>query len=127
MTTYTKLLYHLVFSTKEQTPVLLPDLREPLFAYVGGILRNHRGALVAAGGVPDHIHLLVNIRPEPSVSRHLKEIKGSSSRWLKQRRPSDWFGWQAGYGAFSVSPSQVPAVKRHLANQEKHRSSDIVH
>ena len=119
-TTYTKLLYHLVFSTKRRAPLIKAELRDPLYAYIGGIVRDHRGALMAAGGMPDHVHLLVNLRAVPSVARHLQEIKGSSSRWVNENHPELGFAWQTGYGAFSVSESNVPEVIRYINDQEAH-------
>ena len=120
MATYTKLLYHLVFSTKDRRPLITPELRDPLFQYIGGIVREHRGVLMTAGGMPDHVHLLVNLRAQPSIADHLQAIKGNSSRWLNKRNPDRRFAWQAGYGAFSLSESKVPSVRRYIANQERH-------
>jgi REP element-mobilizing transposase RayT len=71
---------HLIFSTKNRAPLLLGDLPVRLFAYIGGILRNENGALLSAGGMPDHVHLLVSLSRESSVSVILREIKSSSSR-----------------------------------------------
>jgi len=119
-TTYTKLIYHLVFSTKQRAPLITPELRDPLYSYIGGIVRDHRGVLMASGGMPDHIHLLVNLRADPSVAKHLQEIKGGSSRWVNDNNPSDRFAWQTGYGAFSVSESQVESVMRYILTQEEH-------
>ena len=119
-TTYTKLIYHLVFSTKRRAPLITPDLRDPLYSYIGGIVRDHRGVLMACGGMEDHIHLLVNLRTDPSVARHLQEIKAGSSRWVNENNPSDHFTWQSGYGAFSVSESQVESVRRYVLGQEEH-------
>ena len=118
--TYTKFLYHLVFSTKGRAPLITAELRKPLYAYIGGIVRDHRGVLMAAGGMPDHVHLLVNLRAIPSVAQHLQAIKGSSSRWVNVRNPALGFAWQTGYGGFSVSESNVPEVMRYIANQEAH-------
>ena len=119
-TTYTRFLYHLVFSTKHRAPLITPELRDPLYAYIGGIVRDHRGVLMAAGGMPDHVHLLVNLRAVPSVAEHLQVIKGGSSRWINDNHPQLGFAWQTGYGGFTVSESSVPEVMRYIANQEAH-------
>lgn len=119
-TTYTNLIYHLVFSTKRRMPLIAAELRDPLYSYIGGVVRDLRGALMAAGGMPDHVHLLVNLRAVPSVARHLQEIKGSSSRWVNEMYPELGFAWQTGYGGFSVSESNVPEVMQYIANQEAH-------
>ncbi|MEM7352465.1 MAG: IS200/IS605 family transposase [Acidobacteriota bacterium] len=118
--TYTNLLYHLIFSTKERHPLISPEIQEPLYLYIGGIVRQQKGVLLAVGGMPDHIHLLVNLRAEPSLALHLKAIKGSSSRRINRANPELRFAWQAGYGAFSVSQSQVRRVRRYIQEQPKH-------
>ncbi len=118
--TYTQLLFHLVFSTKHRQPIITPQLQKPLYAYIGGIISEFRGALLAAGGMPDHVHLLVNLRAVPSIAKHVNAIKGSSSRWLNKENRAERFYWQAGYGAFSVSTSQLPSVRRYIENQQEH-------
>ena len=75
---------------------------------------------MVAGGMPDHIHLLVNLRANPSLSKHVQEIKGGSSRWVNESNPSERFAWQVGYGAFTVSESQVESVMRYILTQEEH-------
>ena len=72
--TLTNLLYHLVFSTKHREPLITPDLRDRLYAYIGGIIRGEGGILLDAGGMPDHIHLVTKFKPDPSVSEMLKKI-----------------------------------------------------
>ena len=113
--------YHLIFSTKNRAPLLGGDLPDRLFAYVGGILRDENGALVAAGGMPDHVHLLVSLGRESSVSDVLRQIKGSSSRWIRETIPGlHGFAWQAGYAAFSVSYSHIERVRQYIATQAEH-------
>lgn len=115
---YSALYTHLVFSTKLREPVLRPEVRPRLFEYIGGICRNTRCSLVAAGGVEDHVHLLVRRHPSRSESDVLRDIKANSSRWLKSHVPA--FTWQDGGGAFSVGPQDQEAVRRYLADQEAH-------
>ena len=116
--------YHLIFSTKERAPLLVGDLPDRLFAYIGGIARNEHGALVAAGGMPDHVHLLVSLSRESSVSDVVRQIKGSSSRWIHETIPAlRGFAWQAGYAAFAVSYSHIETVKRYIATQVDHHRS----
>ena len=113
--------YHLIFSTKGRAPYLVGDLPDRLYAYVGGIIRHENGTLVAAGGMPDHVHLLVSLSRESSVSDILRQIKGSSSRWIHETIPElRGFAWQAGYAAFAVSYSHIEAVKRNIGNQADH-------
>ena len=119
--TFTNLRYHLVFATKNRAPLIEPNLRGSLYGYINGIIENHGGRLIEAGGLPDHVHLLAGFRPRNSVSEMLKEIKGSSSWWINDRSgQSERFDWQEGYGAFTVSESQVPLVRDYIRNQEQH-------
>ncbi len=113
--------YHLIFSTKGRTPFLVGDLASRLYAYVGGIIRNEKGTLVAAGGMPDHVHFLVSLSRESSVSNVLRQIKSSSSKWIHETTPElRGFAWQAGYAAFAVSYSHVETVKQYIATQADH-------
>jgi putative transposase len=116
--TYTKLQYHLVFSTKNRGALIEPALREELYAYLGGILRGQGGILLVAGGMPDHVHLLAGIRPDTAIAKMLQLLKANSSKWMSER--TGWFAWQAGYGAFSVSESKVPDVRAYILGQEEH-------
>ena len=122
--TLTNLLYHIVFSTKHREPLIQPAMRDRLYSYMGGIIRSEGGVLIEADGMPDHIHLLARLKPEPSVSNILKVVKSKSSKWVNDERllPGR-FQWQTGYGAFTVSVSQLPTVKKYILNQESHHSS----
>ena len=117
--TYTKLIYHIVFSTKERIPLIAPEIRDRLYEYLGGVIRGEKGSLMEIGGMPDHIHILARFGAAIAVSEMLKRIKGSSSHWLSQETGT-WFAWQNGYGAFSVSESQVAAVRKYIQQQEEH-------
>ena len=113
--------YHLIFSTKERAPLLVGELPSRLYAYIGGVLRNERGTLVAAGGMPDHAALLVSLSRESSLSDVVRQIKSSSSRWIHETIPDlRRFAWQAGYAAFAVSYSHIETVKRYIATQADH-------
>jgi REP element-mobilizing transposase RayT len=113
--------HHLIFSTKGRTPVLVGDLPSRLYAYVGGIIRTENGTLVAAGGMPDRVHFLISLSRESSVSDVLRQIKGSSSRWIHETMPDlRGFAWQGGYAAFAVSFSHVETVKQYIATQADH-------
>ena len=119
--TYTELLYHVVFSTKGRNRWLTHEIADRLYGYIGGIARDQRCALCAAGGVEDHVHLYLRMRPDHSVSDLMRSIKARSSRWLHETFPElHEFAWQEGYGAFSVSKSQEDAVKRYIAGQAAH-------
>ena len=120
--TYTQLRYHLVVSTKHRMPLITAAVRDDLYDYMGGLLRANGGLLLVAGGMPDHVHLLAGWGTTVSVAEMMKDVKGISSRWMNERsdRPPGRFAWQEGYGAFSVSASQVAAVRKYILNQEEH-------
>lgn len=121
--TFTNLIYHIIFSTKNRDPLIEEPIRERLYEYIGGIIRSERGTLLEVGGMPDHIHLLTRFRPTPSLPDMVKSIKSSSSKWLNQDvRLTPRFAWQTGYGAFTVSESQIPGVQRYIRNQAKHHA-----
>ncbi len=112
---------HIVFSTKGREPWLTDELLPRLFAYIGGIVRAHGSVLVAAGGVPDHVHLLVSLSKESSIADLLREIKANSSRWIHETFPDlGGFHWQTGYGAFAVSYSDLDRVEQYVREQPEH-------
>lgn len=113
--------YHIVFSTKNRRPLIDDDLKQRLYDYVGGILRRHEGILLAAGGTADHVHLLAGIHRTVAVADAVRTIKGNASKWVHETFPDRRaFGWQDGYGAFTVSWSNIDAIKAYLARQEEH-------
>lgn len=121
MSTFTSLTYHVVFGTKYRRPRITENVRDELYAYIGGIIRDERGYLLQIGGMPDHIHILAGFSPAVAVSDMLRQIKAGSSKWLNERQDMiDRFEWQTGYGAFTVSQSQVEAVRRYIQRQEEH-------
>ncbi len=114
-------LVHLVFSTKDRAPVLDDDIRPELFAYLVGVLRNHDCVSVQVGGIADHVHILFKISRKLAISSVVEKLKVSTAKWLKTRSPIlREFAWQAGYGAFSVSPAAAPEVVRYIQNQQEH-------
>ena len=119
--TYTELLYHLIFSTKQREPLISPRLQPDLYAYIGGIVRGQGGVLLDVGGMPDHVHLVLRIKPDSSVSEIVRLVKANSSKWVnEQPGQSGRFAWQSGYGAFSVSLSRLSAVRDYVRTQEDH-------
>ena len=121
--TFTNLLFHIVFSTKHRAPFIREPLRERLYGYMGGILREEGGILLEIGGIPDHVHLLARLKADCSVAEAVRTIKSGSSKWVHQTFPERAdFAWQTGYAAFSVSESQVGAVRRYIKNQEEHHA-----
>ncbi len=124
---YTCLHYHLVFSTKNRLPSIVPEIRERLWDYLGGIVRNGGGIPIQIGGTEDHVHLLVTLRQLPALSDFMRELKAGSSGWVHDTFSEAvdlW--WQTGYGAFTVSHSGIGAVKDYIANQEqRHKKQSI--
>jgi REP element-mobilizing transposase RayT len=116
-----KITVHIVFSTKSRKPVLTTAIRNDLFAYIVGILNSLDCVTLAINGTEDHIHVLIVMAKTISLSDMMKEIKGGSSRWLNTKTSTaNHFSWQAGYGAFSVSESQIAKVVDYIAGQEEH-------
>ena len=96
------------------------DWRGRLHAYLGGIVHDLGGVPEKINGVEDHVHLLVGLGATHRLADVLKEIKASSSKWVHQELKQSVFAWQEGYGAFTVSASQLEVVKNYIANQEEH-------
>jgi REP element-mobilizing transposase RayT len=92
---------HLIFSTKLRKPLIAPDIRPDLFAYLGGIVRELRGTAIIINGTCDHVHMLVRLRPSHSIAEIARIVKTNSSGWIRKKGHED-FAWQAGYGVFSV-------------------------
>lgn len=119
--TYSNLSFHTVFSTKERKRLLTKDVRDRLYPYISGIANKNNFKTLIVGGTDDHIHILLSLKPETSVSKAVQLIKGGSSKWLHDNFPNlNIFSWQEGYGAFTVSISQIDVVKNYIANQEQH-------
>ena len=120
-TSYTNLLYHVVFSTRERRPLITPERRPRLYEYLGGAIQGEGGISLAIGGIEDNLHLLAKLRPDKPLSDLLRVLKANSSGWMHDVFPDARdFYWQNGYGAFSVSTSHIPAVSKYIANQEQH-------
>ncbi len=121
--THHQLLYHLVFSTKQRKPYLTLDLRFEMFNYLEGAIRDLKGVVFEIGGWVDHVHILAKLTASHRLSDFMREIKCNSSKHFNdQHRSINKIGWQDGYGAFTVSKSQVPAVVRYIQNQESHHA-----
>lgn len=118
---YTNLIYHIVFSTKNRQPLITRNVQSRLYDYIGGIIRQQGGIALAINGIDDHVHVLAKLRPDKAVSDVLRDLKANSSGWLHDVFPElKDFSWQNGYGAFTVSASQVEKVKEYISNQERH-------
>jgi REP-associated tyrosine transposase len=118
--TYTKLLVHIIFSTRERRREIVPDLSTKLHGYLWGIAKNLKCTPLAVNGTDDHIHMLVGIRPDSSLSDLVRSLKSSSSKWVHDEQGRPRFAWQLGFAALSVSKSNAAAVSRYIAEQEQH-------
>ena len=118
---YSRLLYHCVFGTKERRPVIHAAVADELYPFMASILTPDQGRVLKVGGTKDHVHLLVQLPTDVSVADAIRAVKANSSRWLNRRGLVDGpFRWQAGFAAFSVSYSAREAVERYITGQAGH-------
>jgi len=118
---HTNLLYHLVFATKHREPLIHPEWEQRLHSFLGGAIKVRDGIPIEINGIEDHVHALVRLPPSRAISDQLREIKADSSIFVKKEFERG-FGWQRRYGAFSVSESNVEAVRQYIRKQkENHR------
>ena len=117
---------HLVFSTKHRVPFLKEEaLRDRTHRYLAGICDNLHSPALIVGGVEDHVHLLCRLGKTSSIAELVRELKRDSSKWVKTQQPNlADFHWQEGYGAFSIRPSHVEALKDYIANQQEHHRKE---
>jgi REP element-mobilizing transposase RayT len=118
--TYSSLLFHCVFSTKERRLLIGPNLKERLWAYIGGIAREHGMVALSVGGTGDHVHILLSLPGTLALATAMREIKSGSSHWMRERMGIQDFAWQEGYGAFSIGSAQIAATAAYIAVQEEH-------
>jgi putative transposase len=119
--TYTCLHYHIIFSTKNRQRWISPDIEERLWSYLGGIAEKNGMTPLKNGGIEDHVHIVVGLPPTMAPSKAVQLLKGGSSLWIHETFPelAD-FAWQDGYGAFTVSKSQLPDLIEYVKNQREH-------
>lgn len=116
-----RILVHLVFSTKNREPVLSREVQGELHAYLVGILNNIDCPSLQVGGVEDHVHLFFGLSRTRTISEVVEAVKTASSKWIKTKGLAfAGFHWQAGYGAFSVSQSDAEAVIQYVRDQARH-------
>jgi len=118
--TYTYLLTHALFSTKDCQPLVRPEIKSDLYAYMGGIISNLRGKPVLINGPRDHVHLLFVLPATLSFADFMEKLKANSSKWANEHPPGRGFSWQTGYTAFSVSQSKLSEIKAYISRQEEH-------
>lgn len=121
MSTYTQILYQIVFSTKNREPTLVSTHRNDLFKYISGILENKKCHLYQINGVEDHLHILTHLHPSVALSSLVKDIKLASTKFIKEKGLFPAFnGWQDGYGAFTYSIDRKDILINYIKNQEDH-------
>jgi putative transposase len=114
---FTNLLYHIVFSTKNREPLISVEVESRLHAYLGGLVRGLEGIALEANGMPDHVHLLAKLSQNRAIKDVLRDLKADSSGWVHKTLPDQKsFGWQFGYSAFTVSESQIERVRQYIRN-----------
>lgn len=122
--TFTNLLVHVIFSTKDRIESIQPDWRGDLHAYLGGVVRELGGKASAINGTADHVHLLVSMPANIAVAEMVRILKANSSRWVNRKGWSMGnFAWQTGYAAYTVSHSSAAAVAKYIQSQEEHHRS----
>lgn len=118
---YVNLIYHTVFSTKERRPLIKESWSARLYDYLGGAIRGEGGQPIKIGGSEDHVHALSHLRQDRSLSDVMQRIKSNTTGWIHDEFPElRSFSWQEGYSAFTVSQSNIEAVRAYIANQAEH-------
>ena len=118
---YTQIHLQLIFAVKYRASLINSVWKDELYKYITGIIQTQKHKLIIINGVSDHIHILIGFRPHQSLSNLMQDIKGSSSKWINEKKfTSAKFAWQEGYGAFSYSHSNLNKVINYIKNQEQH-------
>jgi len=121
MSTYTQILYQIVFSTKDREMSLLDRSREQLFRYIWGILKMKDCKLYRINGIQNHLHIATHIHPAIPLATLVKDIKIASSVWIKEKKIfPDFRGWQEGYGAFTCSFHEKDKLVKYIEMQQEH-------
>ena len=121
--TYTQIYIQVIFAVEGRQNLIAPEHNDELQKYITGIISAQRQKLIAINNMPDHLHLLVGLRPDAALSDLVRDVKAGSSKFINEKR---WvvgrFSWQEGFGAFSYSRSQLGTVIRYIENQQKHHA-----
>jgi REP element-mobilizing transposase RayT len=118
--TYTQIYIHIVFAVEGRQSLIKPEHNDELQKYISGIVSAQKQKLIAINNMPDHLHLLVGLKPDISLSNLVRDMKSNSSKLINEKRwVAGRFSWQEGFGAFSYSRSQLGTVIRYIENQQK--------
>jgi len=121
--TYTQIHIHVVFTVQNRDSLILNRWKDELYKYITGIIQYSKHKLLAINGMPDHIHILIGYRPTQSLSDLMQDIKGSSSKWINEKRfVKGKFSWQEGYGAFSYAKTDLPIIIGYIKQQYEHHT-----
>ena len=119
--TYSRLLFHVVFSVKERRNLISSELRKRLYPYICGVAKQNNFTVISIGGTDNHIHILLSLKPDMAVAKAVQLIKGGSSKWLHENFADlKIFSWQEGYGVFTVSSSMAETIKKYIMNHRQH-------
>lgn len=123
--TYTQIHIHIIFAVQNRQSLINTGWEEELYRYITGIIQNNEHKVLQINGMPDHVHILLGMRPVQSLADLMKQVKQDSSKWINNKGlVSGKFSWQAGYGAFSYSKLQVPRVIEYIQNQKEHHKKE---
>ncbi len=119
--TYTQLHIQFIFSVQYRAALIDISWKERLHQYVTGIFQNNKHKMLQVNSMPDHIHILIGLRPDQAISSLIQVVKSESTKWINENHLTKTkFAWQGGFGAFSYSKSQLPRVIEYIKNQEMH-------
>jgi len=119
--TYTQIHIQAVFSVQNRECAIQKHWKDELYKYITGIVQHNKHKLLAINGMPDHLHILIGLRPSQAISDLMQDIKGSSSKWINEKGfVNGKFSWQEGYGAFSYRKSELPDLICYINNQQEH-------
>ncbi|MCF6154665.1 MAG: IS200/IS605 family transposase [Candidatus Brocadia sp.] len=122
--TYTQIYLHVIFAVKGRDNLISPTWKEELYKYITGIVTNKNQKLIAINGMPNHVHLLVGLKPDIAPSDLIRDVKANSSKFIKDKQ---WvmgkFEWQLGFGGFSYSHSQLDVIINYIRGQEEHHKT----
>jgi len=123
--TYTQIFYHVVFAVRNRDSFIIPAIKDDLYKYITGIITSQKQKLFIIKGMPDHVHILMNCKPNMNLSDNVRDIKEHSTKYINDKKIlKSKFYWQAGFGAFTVSKKDVPMILNYIKNQEAHHKTN---
>lgn len=119
--TFSQIYIQTVFAVENRQSLITPDFKEDLYKYMTGIVKNQGQKLIAINGMPDHVHILIGLKPAMALADLVREIKADSTNYINEQKfVHGRFNWQEGYGAFSYGHSQLDTIIRYIQRQEMH-------